>query len=178
MGNCQVNIDFQGKEKEMYALVRSKWCFGIMGFLAVAMIVFNFNCSKEGPGSNSGTTQSAPASSQSSTATPVPVANPTKDAPLMTPESVIAPGMNPPHGQPGHRCDIAVGVPLDSPPGTGKTLPVASQQNVPAQTTTPTTAPGMNPPHGQPGHRCDIPVGAPLDSPPGKQPTPPATGGK
>ena len=107
----------------MYAQVRSKWCFGIMGFLAVAMIVFNFNCSKEGPGSNSGTTQSAPASSQSSTATPVPVANPTKDAPLMTPESVIAPGMNPPHGQPGHRCDIAVGAPLDSPPGKQPTPP-------------------------------------------------------
>ena len=141
----------------MYAQVRSKWCFGIMGFLAVAMIVFNFNCSKEGPGSNSGTTQSPPAFSQPST---------------------IAPGMNPPHGQPGHRCDIAVGAPLDSPPGTGKTPLVASQQNVPAQTTTPTTVPGMNPPHGQPGHRCDIPVGAPLDSPPGKQPTPPATGGK
>lgn len=24
------------------------------------------------------------------------------------------PGMNPPHGQPGHRCDIAVGAPLNS----------------------------------------------------------------
>lgn len=31
-----------------------------------------------------------------------------------------APGMNPPHGQPNHRCDIGVGVPLDSPAGTGK----------------------------------------------------------
>src|SRR6188474_1027285 len=28
-----------------------------------------------------------------------------------------AEGMNPPHGQPGHRCDIAVGAPLNSPPG-------------------------------------------------------------
>lgn len=26
-----------------------------------------------------------------------------------------APGMNPPHGQAGHRCDIAVGAPLNSP---------------------------------------------------------------
>ena len=26
-----------------------------------------------------------------------------------------APGMNPPHGQPGHRCDIAVGTPLNQP---------------------------------------------------------------
>ncbi|MBK6446410.1 MAG: hypothetical protein IPF81_14275 [Bacteroidetes bacterium] len=28
-----------------------------------------------------------------------------------------ATGMNPAHGQPGHRCDIAVGAPLSSPPG-------------------------------------------------------------
>ena len=28
-----------------------------------------------------------------------------------------APGMNPPHGQPNHRCDITVGAPLNSPPG-------------------------------------------------------------
>lgn len=34
----------------MHAQVRSKWCFGIMGFLAVAMIVFNFNCSKNEDG--------------------------------------------------------------------------------------------------------------------------------
>jgi len=37
-----------------------------------------------------------------------------------------APGMNPPHGQPGHRCDIAVGAALDSKPAP---TPVA----VPAQ---------------------------------------------
>jgi thiol-disulfide isomerase/thioredoxin len=48
--NYRANIDFQGKEKEMHAQVRSKWCFGIMGFLAVAMIVFNFNCSKKEDG--------------------------------------------------------------------------------------------------------------------------------
>ncbi len=28
----------------------------------------------------------------------------------------VAPGMNPPHGQPGHRCDISVGEPLNSKP--------------------------------------------------------------
>lgn len=27
-----------------------------------------------------------------------------------------APGMNPPHGEPGHRCDISVGAPLNSKP--------------------------------------------------------------
>jgi thiol-disulfide isomerase/thioredoxin len=48
--NYRADIDFQGKEKEMHAQVRSKWCFGIMGFLVVAMIVFNFNCSKKEDG--------------------------------------------------------------------------------------------------------------------------------
>lgn len=96
-----------------------------------------------------------------------------------------APGMNPPHGQPNHRCEIAVGAPLNS-----AAAPKAVSQSTPAATITPstpsqtikvgnppagapailnpntattTTAPGMNPPHGQDGHRCDIAVGAPLN---------------
>lgn len=80
-----------------------------------------------------------------------------------------APGMNPPHGQPGHRCDIEVGAPLNSKP----VQPAAQATTVtttPQQTATQPTAPGMNPPHGQPGHRCDIAVGAPLNSQP-VQPT-------
>jgi hypothetical protein len=93
-------------------------------------------------------------------------------------------GMNPPHGQPGHRCDIAVGAPLNSPPGNAnkpKAGTAITQQIDPSkfntQTTsqpagtpailnpdaaTTTTAPGMNPPHGQPGHQCGVAVGAPL----------------
>ena len=51
--------------------------------------------------------------------------------------------INPPHGQPGHRCDIPVGDPL--PATTNSTVMI-------------------NPPHGEPGHRCDIPVGDPLPS--------------
>lgn len=89
--------------------------------------------------------------------------------------------VNPPHGQPGHRCDIAVGAPLDgtapaSKPATTATQPApAGVANAAPTTITPkpaggatttTTAPGTNPPHGQPGHRCDIAVGAPLDSKP------------
>lgn len=86
---------------------------------------------------------------------------------------------NPPHGQPGHRCDIPVGAPLDSAPAQN-TMPAQpannstgqgflnNGNNAPAQPAarTQTTAPGMkgkpNPAHGQPGHRCDIQVGAPL----------------
>lgn len=83
-------------------------------------------------------------------------------------------GLNPAHGQPGHRCDIAVGAPLNSAPPQGQVVATPGQtvQVNPnqKQVVTTTAAPvkvakGMNPPHGQPGHRCDIPVGAPLNSP-------------
>ena len=82
----------------------------------------------------------------------------------------VATGMNPAHGQPNHRCDIAVGAPLTSPVVPAKTSPVTTQQNtaVPATIAVPNTAvttptpEGMNPPHGQKKHRCDIAVGAPL----------------
>jgi hypothetical protein len=98
-------------------------------------------------------------------------------------QMATAPGMNPPHGQPGHRCDIPVGQPLSSAPaqnpqpGTqnvtvnanqGQTIQIdpnslkqVNNTNKPIK-----TAPGMNPPHGEPGHRCDIPVGQPLNSKP------------
>lgn len=93
-------------------------------------------------------------------------------------------GMNPPHGQAGHRCDIAVGAPLNSP--VAKAAAPTATSGKPSYTTTTTstptptstvqsetpallktdtpvvTAPGMNPPHGQEGHRCDIAVGQPL----------------
>jgi|SRR5690606_10020234 len=96
--------------------------------------------------------------------------------------SSAAEGMNPPHGEPGHRCDIPVGAPLNSPPaqtnqqtaapaanqggflgsGNAQSAAPAQQQAAPAQQ----TAPGMqgkpNPAHGQPGHRCDVQVGQPL----------------
>jgi len=103
---------------------------------------------------------------------------------VVTSPAKTAPGMNPAHGQPGHRCDIAVGEPLNSKPATtsptqttrptvtttpmvntptlGNTTPVITSPS----TTTAAVAPGMNPAHGQPGHRCEIAVGAPLNSKP------------
>jgi hypothetical protein len=78
-------------------------------------------------------------------------------------------GLNPAHGQPGHRCDIAVGAPLNSlstkkmsnqPLKTRGAAPAVLQSNS-ASIVTP---PGMNPPHGQAGHRCDIAVGTPLNT--------------
>ena len=91
-------------------------------------------------------------------------------------QTQTASGMNPPHGQPNHRCDIAVGAPLNSPPGKTPSLQATpSQVNTTPQATQTQTASGMNPPHGQPNHRCDIAVGAPLNSPPGKTPSSQAT---
>lgn len=101
-------------------------------------------------------------------------ANITNQNTAVTTSGAVAKGMNPAHGQSGHRCDIPVGAPLNSPVAT---TPATLQQNkpAPAATVTTTTAPtvattapttptpeGMNPPHGQENHRCDIAVGAPL----------------
>jgi starvation-inducible outer membrane lipoprotein len=78
--------------------------------------------------------------------------------------------LNPAHGQPNHRCDIAVGAPLDSKPIKDVSINAKPQVQV-----SPTTAPAttqipllnekgqrLNPAHGQPGHKCEIAVGAPL----------------
>ena len=109
-----------------------------------------------------------------------------------TPVANTATGMNPAHGQPGHRCDIAVGAPLNSPAGNASTpasQPLSLQPSIPGSTpvvtpakpaatpvaTQTVTAPGMNPAHGQPGHRCDIAVGAPLNSKPAAEPEKPKT---
>lgn len=90
------------------------------------------------------------------------------------------PAMNPPHGKPYHRCDIAVGAPIDSPAPVQNAAPqVAQPQSAPnagfnTNPISPSLAPpvsstadigpkpALNPPHGQPHHRCDLQVGAPL----------------
>lgn len=82
--------------------------------------------------------------------------------------------LNPPHGQPGHRCEIPVGAPLDgsggdntpviqSQPQSNQSPVIKSTGNVPVNGANTTTSGNVNPPHGQPGHKCEIPVGAPLD---------------
>ena len=73
--------------------------------------------------------------------------------------------LNPPHGQPGHICEIPVGSPLPSTPAitpvNTSAAPVASL-NTPAQVSAGGKAVRLNPPHGEPGHICEIPVGSPL----------------
>jgi hypothetical protein len=84
-------------------------------------------------------------------------------------------GLNPPHGQPGHDCAIAVGAPSNGSgaqvqtPATQPAIQPTVQPATPpaAKTNIQSTAPSgkLNPAHGQPGHDCAVAVGAPL---PGK----------
>ncbi len=81
-----------------------------------------------------------------------------------------AAGLNPAHGQPGHRCDIAVGAPLTSAPSTSATATAPQVQTTSSPVATPVSIPSaggngtakLNPAHGQPGHDCAVQVGAPL----------------
>ncbi len=84
--------------------------------------------------------------------------------------TIIKQGLNPAHGQPGHRCDISVGAPLTAVPAAKSSTepainyPVSSPLEYKPNLNTDTkVAAGLNPAHGQPGHRCEIAVGAPLN---------------
>jgi hypothetical protein len=82
----------------------------------------------------------------------------------------VAAGINPAHGQPNHRCDIAVGAPLNTPVNGSAQAQTTNAQPTQMVTTTQTggvktiTPKGINPPHGEKNHRCDIAVGAPINS--------------
>lgn len=71
--------------------------------------------------------------------------------------------VNPPHGQPGHDCAVAVGAPLNAIAGdnTPQAQPAVTS---PAAASVPAAKGSgrMNPAHGQPGHDCAVAVGAPL----------------
>jgi flagellum-specific peptidoglycan hydrolase FlgJ len=78
--------------------------------------------------------------------------------------SADAPVLNPPHGQPGHICEIPVGSPLPRAANNVQKANTAATNN-PVNTTTTSIVDQtvvLNPPHGQPGHICEIPVGSPL----------------
>ncbi len=141
----------------------------------------------------SGCTGKAPNTYRPAPAIGAPQSNQTNDVPFEMPQqaagnaapapaaAVAASGMNPEHGQPGHRCDIPVGSPLNStaqkpaqneistmvvPPSSAQN---AAEQNlkglekpeaVPAQQNS--GGKRLNPAHGQPGHDCAVAVGDPL----------------
>lgn len=76
--------------------------------------------------------------------------------------SKVTAGLNPAHGQPNHRCDIAVGAPLNSPAGKPAVAPVQTATPLPAGPVKNAAGVKINPPHGQPGHDCAVEVGKPL----------------
>lgn len=88
-----------------------------------------------------------------------------KDLQQAPAEVYTAAGLNPPHGEPGHDCAIAVGAPLNGSPAAKSAQPSAPAMNFPSAPAPVSASPGgprLNPPHGQPGHDCAVQVGAPL----------------
>lgn len=80
-------------------------------------------------------------------------------------DSLTSPGVNPPHGQPGHRCDIPDGTPLTPPTEVNATSSLSATNPLsvsPQSVASPTAGSKPNPAHGAPGHDCSIPVGSPL----------------
>lgn len=153
--------------------------------LLVSTCLLFFSCKKELDPQDSATagsnpqTESTPANPENTALTPSTDVNTVVGQPVTAQNSTVnsaaaktLPGMNPPHGQANHRCDIAVGAPLNSPiksaaPATTVSTPAVQTPTTPAilnSNSAPTTVtqPGMNPPHGQAGHVCSIAVGAPL----------------
>ena len=144
---------------------------------SVICVFFLISCGEnEGSGAKIETTRSA---SQPTLSTPANPSNNPSIQPVSNPSApLIGTGkVNPAHGQPGHRCDIAVGAPLpatstpllNTPPANAPLIntPPAPTATIPQPQAQPsaTAASGLNPAHGQPGHRCDIPVGQPLSTP-------------
>ena len=156
--------------------MKTKYTSGLL----LLFLLFIFSCKKElVPQESSGV--NLPSATENATVSPIvsPATNvnaiPNASI-LKENSSVNTLALNPPHGQAGHRCDIAVGAPLNSPPNKviSKSAPNPQVSTILNSSTIPVvTKPGMNPPHGQAGHRCDIAVGAPLNSVPNKVIPPP-----
>jgi hypothetical protein len=164
-------------------------------FLIIAVLILFAVMSCNPARNDSGQSPEQPALQQKQVQqNPVKEVSPSAETPV-TPDQPLAGQtgekvrLNPPHGQPGHRCEIPVGSPLDAPPANADTkgkTPASSSPPATATVNNPTaptiqnanrlnpsqsrnntepatgTKPGNNPPHGQPWHRCDIPVGSPL----------------
>jgi hypothetical protein len=141
------------------------------------------------------TTTTAPQNVQTVITTPTQIKTPPQQINNIKPAVVANTGnskKNPAHGQPGHRCDIPAGAPLNSAPQK-TTTPKAANTNTPVAATptivNPSTMPALqstqavqnndaangtpalisnttgaklNPEHGKPGHDCKVAVGQPL----------------
>ncbi|SKB49673.1 hypothetical protein SAMN05660776_1409 [Salegentibacter holothuriorum] len=76
-----------------------------------------------------------------------------------TPGNGEIPDVNPPHGEPGHRCDMPVGASLTGANSTSNTQQEMTSSPIRVKGDKPT----KNPPHGEPYHDCSIPVGGELN---------------
>jgi len=105
-----------------------------------------------------------PDTAQTYPKTPTGISGIQQSGPKSTMQASNTGGLNPVHGAPGHRCDIAVGAPLNLKASNA----AAPKINPPADTilSTPQVlnekGQRLNPAHGKPGHKCEIAVGAPL----------------
>ena len=144
------------------------------GFVFAVLFIFS-SCGSSSSGKATTTTAvdsgiTTTTSMNDTSANLSPVINKPTAAPTVQPvAATTAAGLNPEHGKPGHRCDIAVGAPLDSKPAATVTQTpstVTKQAPVTISNNSTVAGKGLNPEHGKPGHRCDIAVGAPLDSKP------------
>ena len=104
--------------------------FSLVFITAFSLITLT-SCNQSGQGSEQ--TQQVPALPQKEKqSTPV-NAEPLQPVKVVTAEQPSAEQnntavrLNPPHGEPNHRCDIAVGAPLDSPPANNTQRPANNQ---------------------------------------------------
>lgn len=130
-----------------------KSSFKFLPFLFLIAVPFIYSCKEKTPPKTVDSATESPATNNGT---------PTGNAVF----SNDATALNPAHGQPGHRCDIKVGEPLNTP--SSKSLNTNSNQQSPVildNSAVPAGEKGsgkINPAHGQPGHVCGVPVGSPL----------------
>lgn len=155
--------------------------------LLIASAAFLYSCDKKESTSKEASEITTPANDSTKVADTVSentisapatavAANPNEP---QTVKSTVKPALNPAHGEPFHRCEIAVGAPIDSAPQQNAASQVMPQQTAPNNNfnTNPISPsvsassapveisgpkPALNPAHGEPHHRCDLQVGAPL----------------
>ena len=151
--------------------------------LLIATATLLYSCDKK----DSASTENAAIIATASDSTNASVAKSSSDVTSQDATAVAAntpsdkPALNPEHGMPYHRCEIAVGAPIDSAPTQNAAPQVVPQQTAatssfntnpispslapaPAPASVPASGPkpANNPAHGEPHHRCDLEVGAPL----------------
>jgi len=133
-----------------------------------AAVLISFIACKDNAGNTGSSSETQPAVTQPATSTTP--ATPSSTTALPQGSGSSTAGLNPPHGQPGHDCSVAVGAPLKGGAGGAATTQPMIQPttaapaiSLPANNTTGNTSgTKLNPPHGQPGHDCSVEVGKPL----------------